>query len=179
MRIYLNAIYFIAKVRKSPGPNMELKRSFQKNTVSHIGFRTKGNVISQNQWKYSSKSQSNLHWPFSVRIFPVSAFTKCYFAACCRYPSKTICMKCQILFPGKNKNNISICRLLKILPSVLSVQIMDINWLIVLAFNDTSTLMGHFVSSPREREKRDRREMRWNRGIGEKEENEWKWRNRS
>ena len=33
-------------------------------------------------------------------------------------------------------------------------------WLIVLGFNDTSTLMGHFVSSPREREKRDRRDSR-------------------
>ena len=30
--------------------------------------------------------------------------------------------------------------------------------LIVLGFNDTSTLEGHFVSSPREREKRDSRE---------------------
>ena len=29
--------------------------------------------------------------------------------------------------------------------------------MIVLGFNDTSTLKGHFVSSPREREKRDRR----------------------
>ena len=36
---------------------------------------------------------------------------------------------------------------------------MDMN-LIVLGFNDTSTLEGHFVSSPREREKRDRRESR-------------------
>ena len=26
----------------------------------------------------------------------------------------------------------------------------------MLGFNDTSTLVGHFVSSPREREKRDR-----------------------
>ena len=32
--------------------------------------------------------------------------------------------------------------------------------LIVLGFNDTSTFEGHFVSSPREREKRDRRESR-------------------
>ena len=31
------------------------------------------------------------------------------------------------------------------------------NGLIVLGFNDTSTLMGHFVSSPREREKRESR----------------------
>ena len=30
-------------------------------------------------------------------------------------------MKCQILFSGKNKKNISKCRLLKILPRVLSV----------------------------------------------------------
>ena len=27
----------------------------------------------------------------------------------------------------------------------------------MLGFNDTSTLVGHFVSSPREREKRDSR----------------------
>ena len=32
--------------------------------------------------------------------------------------------------------------------------------LIELGFNDTSTLVGHFVSSPREREKRDRRDSR-------------------
>ena len=34
------------------------------------------------------------------------------------------------------------------------------DWLIELGFNDTSTLVGHFVSSPREREKRDRRDSR-------------------
>ena len=32
--------------------------------------------------------------------------------------------------------------------------------LIVLGCNDTSALVGHFVSSPREREKRDRRDSR-------------------
>ena len=31
---------------------------------------------------------------------------------------------------------------------------------IELGFNDTSTLVGHFVSSPREREKKDRRDSR-------------------
>ena len=31
-------------------------------------------------------------------------------------------MKCQILFSGKNKKNISKCRLLKILPRVLSIK---------------------------------------------------------
>ena len=30
----------------------------------------------------------------------------------------------------------------------------------MLQFNDTSTLVGHFVSSPRERVKRDRRDSR-------------------
>ena len=33
-------------------------------------------------------------------------------------------------------------------------------YLIVLVFNDTSTLVGDFVSSPREREKRDRKDNR-------------------
>ena len=31
---------------------------------------------------------------------------------------------------------------------------------IVLGFNNTSTLVGHFVLSPREREKRDRRDSK-------------------
>ena len=30
----------------------------------------------------------------------------------------------------------------------------------MLRFNNTSTLVGHFVSSPREREKKDRRDSR-------------------
>ena len=30
----------------------------------------------------------------------------------------------------------------------------------MFGFNDTPTLVGHFVSSPREREKRDRRDSR-------------------
>ena len=50
--------------------------------------------------------------------------------------------------------------------------------LIVLGFNDTSTLVGHFVSSPREREKRDRRDSRRDekKREGKKEEQKWKWR---
>ena len=39
--------------------------------------------------------------------------------------------------------------------------------LIVLGFNDTSTLVGHFVSSPREREKRDRRDSRIDESEGQ------------
>ena len=50
---------------------------------------------------------------------------------------------------------------------------------IVLGFYDTSTLLGHLVSSPREMEKRDRRDSKGDeRGTGKKEENEWKRRKR-
>ena len=49
-----------------------------------------------------------------------------------------------------------------------------ISRLIVLGFNDTSTLEGHFVSSPREREKRDRRESR-----GDEREGQGRKRNRN
>ena len=35
-----------------------------------------------------------------------------------------------------------------------------IDWLIVLGFNNKSTLVGNFVSSPREREKRDGRDSK-------------------
>ena len=45
--------------------------------------------------------------------------------------------------------------------------------LIVLVLNDTSTLVGHFVLSPREREKRDRGDSR-----GEEEVEEMKERDR-
>ena len=52
----------------------------------------------------------------------------------------------------------------------------EIIWIsfIVLGFNDTSTLESHFVSSPREREKRDRRESRGDEreGQGRKREQE-------
>ena len=46
------------------------------------------------------------------------------------------------------------------LTSLLVVKMLTVLILIVLGFNDTSTLVGHFVSSPREREKRDRRDSR-------------------
>ena len=46
--------------------------------------------------------------------------------------------------------------------------------LIVLGFNDTSTLVGHFVSSPREREKRDRKDS-----GGDKREGQGRKRNRN
>ena len=51
--------------------------------------------------------------------------------------------------------------------------------LIVLEFNDTSTLVGHFVSSPREREMIDRRDSRGDERDGQgREENQRKGRNR-
>ena len=48
------------------------------------------------------------------------------------------------------------------------------NQIVVLWFNDTSTLEGHFVSSPREREKTDRRESR-----GDEREGQGRKRNRN
>ena len=44
----------------------------------------------------------------------------------------------------------------------------------MLGFNDTSTLVGHFVSSPREREKRDKRDSR-----GDEREGQGRKRNRN
>ena len=44
----------------------------------------------------------------------------------------------------------------------------------MLGFNDPSTLVGHFVSSPREREKRDRRDSR-----GDEREEQERKRNRN
>ena len=52
---------------------------------------------------------------------------------------------------------------------------LDVPWLIVLGFNDTSTLVGHFMSSPREKEKRDRRD---NSRDEREEQGKWKWINR-
>ena len=66
---------------------------------------------------------------------------------------------CAVLFPRKNKKIICLS---------------EIHNLIVLGFNDTSTLEGHFVSSPREREKRDRRESR-----GDEREGQGRQRNRN
>ena len=36
---------------------------------------------------------------------------------------ETICVKCQILFSGKNKKNISLCPMLKIVPKVLTTRL--------------------------------------------------------
>ena len=38
----------------------------------------------------------------------------------------------------------------------------------MLGFNDMSTLVGHFVASPREREKRDRRDSRGDKREGQR-----------
>ena len=49
-----------------------------------------------------------------------------------------------------------LCNFLSPLPSALQLEI-DLT---ELGFHDTSTFVGHFVSSPREREKRDRTDSR-------------------
>ena len=55
----------------------------------------------------------------------------------------------------------------------MSASYSSLHRLIVLGFNDTSTLVGHFLSSPREREKRDRRDNR-----GDEREGQGRKRNR-
>ena len=53
-------------------------------------------------------------------------FQKTRFNIPCKWsPMEAICMKCQILLSGKNKKNVSICRLLKDLSRVLSVKHCD------------------------------------------------------
>ena len=47
-------------------------------------------------------------------------------------------------------------------------------FLTLLKFNDTSTLVGHFESSPREREKRDRRDSRGDERDGQRRKREMK-----
>ena len=47
------------------------------------------------------------------------------------------------------------------------------DFLIVLGFNDPSTLVGCFVSSPREREKRDRRDSRRDEREGQVRKRNW------
>ena len=48
----------------------------------------------------------------------------------------------------------------------------------MLGFNDTSTLVGHFVSSPREREKTDRRDSRGDRRASKGDRRELQGRKR-
>ena len=57
-------------------------------------------------------------------------------------------------------------------PDQLASTYLDL--VIVLGFNDTSTLVGQLVSSPREREKRDRRDSR-----GDEREGQGRKRNRN
>ena len=56
----------------------------------------------------------------------------------------------------------------------LKEKIISIKVLIVLGFNDKSTLVGHFVLSPKEREKKDRRDSR-----GDEREGQGRKRNRN
>ena len=72
-----------------------------------------------------------------------------------------------IIEPAHDKINKMTCA-----PSEDSGQPGHMPRLIVLGFNDMSTLVGNFVSSPREMEKRDRRDSRGDKreGQGRKEQ---------
>ena len=101
---------------------------------------------------------------------------------CCAFPCKPHCLTFCILglWNGLFHHWIWTCPLLQIGMSAKNQNKManSADWLTELGFNDTSTLVGHFESSPREREKRDRRESRDEREGHRRKENEWKWRNR-
>ena len=100
------------------------------NTV-HCTTRATKNaiIISWSVWSYA--------W-YSFNLLPLPGLAqqktnRWYFSYFCQEigigiswklsPLETICMKCQILFPGKNKKNILKCHLMKILPRVLSVNL--------------------------------------------------------
>ena len=55
-------------------------------------------------------------------IFLTYYTKKGYDILCKLSPKETVCMKCQSLISSKNKRNISNCRLLKFLHSMLSVK---------------------------------------------------------
>ena len=79
-----------------------------------------------------------------------------------------------MLRSAQTKYNLSM-KIISIIYECTFSEVLFTVWLIVLGFNETSTLVGHFVSSPREIEEivEEMKER-----DGEKEENEWKWRNR-
>ena len=56
-----------------------------------------------------------------LKYFPYFSRKIGFDFSCKLSPKETICMKCQSLFSGKNKKNISGCRLLKFDPSMLSI----------------------------------------------------------
>ena len=72
------------------------------------------------------------------------------------------------------ENNLSASLNFLFLLSALLFVFLEKNQMIVLGFNNTSTLVGHFVLSPREREKRDRRDSR-----GDEREGQRRKRNRN
>ena len=64
----------------------------------------------------------------------------------------TICMNCQNLFSGKNKKNILKCRLLKLLPRVLSVKIFQVEDLEVLVKEDQMRTLAFLAGMTMEAE---------------------------
>ena len=65
-------------------------------------FKVNGEITLATLWAYSADDKLIISYKLSLM--------------------ETVCMKCQILFSGKNKGNISKCHLLKFLPRVLKVK---------------------------------------------------------
>ena len=94
---YFSSISIFCSYRDIVTKNIKLPVAFSFSTVWI-------NQLKTHQWYFSYFSQ------------------KTGFDICCKLsPLEPICMKCQNLFFVKNKKNISICHLLKILTRVLSV----------------------------------------------------------
>ena len=91
------------------------------NTILALTKKNSGINKASEMWGDSCRKE---HFQQTTNWWYFSYFSmKTGFYISCKLSSKeTICMKWQILFSGKNKKNISKCRLLKILPRVLSVK---------------------------------------------------------
>ena len=91
-------------------------------------------------------------------------FQKTGFDILCKLSSlETICSKFQNLFSGKNKKNISICHLPKILPRVLSINNLEVNvtdLVVVPVYNVVWKIYVTYpsISDYREAEERKRKE---------------------
>ena len=75
-----------------------------------VGYEIRAFKLYHSEIKFSRRQNDDIFLIFSQPTgFDIS---------CNLPPVETICMKCQILFIGENRTNISKCCLLKILPDV-------------------------------------------------------------
>ena len=106
----------ISRWQKSPLVGKEL--NFRTNIWGICSKFSKGGLVMKLNPYHSLGWFSRQQIDNIFLIFPI----KTEFDISCKLPPlETFCLKCQILFSGKNEKNISKCHLLKILTRVLSV----------------------------------------------------------